>query len=625
MRRILLIGQPNTGKSTLLSALTSAFTWTSNYPGTTVEIARARALIESEVYEFIDTPGIYNLYPSSLEEETTEKIVLEEDYEAAVVLIDANAAERGLALVLSLAELDMPLVIAVNFWEEAEKKGLRIDRGRLERILDIPVVKINPVKGTGIDELKRRIKEARSPKINVEYDDHIEAALANALSCFENLETKLSKRGLAVRLLEGDPLVMKKYGCRSAEEAHKWAIEQGHDPYRNIEETRAGYAARIASSITRFLPAPRTRLSRLDLLMLRSPLIGGLAALSFISVMIVMTAVIGSILVDVLSQLTEPLFNSLNVLLSTKGLPGYLALSIVIALKAQYIAAVPYVFIFYVFLMFLEDSGFLARIMIWLHSLTKRIGIHSKAVIPILLGLGCSVPATKASRIVPGRKQRIIVISALAFIPCSSRAAIIFGVAGRFLGAWAALTIYALGFILAILVSKAFSKLIRAYEETILVEDVPPLRVPQIENALIKSWLRFKYFFLIVTPFIVFGAIIYALLDYYALAPIIVSPFKPLAAFLKIPPALLIPLFYGFLQKDLVISMLAAILGTLDFPSVLTNKQIMIFSMASTYQIPCIIALGAMCREIGAIKAILLWLILYLIGLTVAGLYAALF
>jgi len=122
LRRILLIGQPNTGKSTLLSALTSAFTWTSNYPGTTVEIARARALIESEVYEFIDTPGIYNLYPSSLEEETTEKIVLEEDYEAAVVLIDANAAERGLALILSLAKLDMPLVIAVNFWEEAEKK-----------------------------------------------------------------------------------------------------------------------------------------------------------------------------------------------------------------------------------------------------------------------------------------------------------------------------------------------------------------------------------------------------------------------------------------------------------------------------------------------------------------------
>ena len=123
MRRILLIGQPNTGKGTLLSALTGAFTWVSNYSGTTVEITRARALIEGEVYEFIDTPGIYNLYPSSLEEETTEKIVLEEDCEATVVLIDANAAERGLVLVLSLAELEVPLVIAVNFWEEAEKKA----------------------------------------------------------------------------------------------------------------------------------------------------------------------------------------------------------------------------------------------------------------------------------------------------------------------------------------------------------------------------------------------------------------------------------------------------------------------------------------------------------------------
>ncbi|MET1102208.1 MAG: FeoB small GTPase domain-containing protein [Pyrodictiaceae archaeon] len=160
----MLVGQPNVGKSSLLNALTNANVGVANYPGTTVDIYRARAVIGGEEYEFIDTPGIYNLYPSSLEE-ITERILLEEDYDFAVVLVDAIALERGILLAISLIELGVPLVVAINFWEEAKRRGIRIDYVGLERELGVPVVRINPVKRGGLEEFIRRIRErGRGPR-----------------------------------------------------------------------------------------------------------------------------------------------------------------------------------------------------------------------------------------------------------------------------------------------------------------------------------------------------------------------------------------------------------------------------------------------------------------------------
>ena len=262
--------------------------------------------------------------------------------------------------------------------------------------------------------------------------------------------------------------------------------------------------------------------------------------------------------------------------------------------------------------------------MIWLHAFTKKIGLHSKGVIPVLLGLGCSVPATIGTRVLPGRKQKIVAISMLAFIPCSSRASIVFGVAGRVLGPQYSLAIYLLGFTLAILVGYAISKALRAGEEAILIEDIPPMRAPKAKTVLSKTWLRLKAFIIVVTPLVIVGALIYAAAVYAHLDTAIITSLAPIASVLKLPPGTLIPLAYGFLQKDLVISMLATVLGTVNFGSALTPHQIMTFTIASTYQVPCIIALGAMIRELGFKKAIPLWVLLDLVGLTVAVTYAQL-
>ena len=622
MKKVLLLGQPNVGKSSLIKALTGANVQISNYPGTTVEITIAKRVIDDVEYVFIDTPGIYNLYPSSLEERVTEKAVLDEDYDFAIVVVDATAIERGLAFLLSVIELGVPVIVAVNFWEEAERKGILLDLEGLSKELGVPFVKINPIKKGGVRDLVRLLGSARRGKFLIRYDDHIEEAIAEAEKCLESYHGMLSKRGLAVRLVQGDPLVTEMYGCEYSEKARKNLVEKGHNPYNDVEVTKAGYALYLSRKYVRLMGRAERVLNRLDELLLKNTLLGAIAGALTLAGIVFITVILGNRIVDLLDSFIGDEVESLASMLESRGLYGLALAKSLQALYAQYAAALPYVFVFYFILMVFEDTGFLVRLMLWLYSLTKKIGIHPKGVIPALLGLGCSVPATTATRILPSTRQRIAVISMLAFIPCSSRATIVFGIAGRIAGAPAALGIYALGFLLAALIAKIIAKTLRAEEDAVLVEDIPPLRKPNSSIVLRKAWQRLKEFIVIVTPLIVGGAVAYSILTYYHVDEIVLKAFSPFMEILHLPPQLSIPLVYGFLQKDLVISMTAAVLGTPNIASILSVKQALIFTMASTYQVPCIIALGTMIKEIGLRKTILLWILLDLIGYLTTALIA---
>lgn len=622
VRRVLLLGQPNVGKSSLLRAITGAHVQVSNYPGTTVEVSMARTIINGNEYEFIDTPGIYNLYPSSIEEIVTERTVLKEDYDFAVVVVDATAIERGLVFLLSLVELGVPIIIALNFWEEAERKGVIIDTNGLSRELGVPIIKINPVRKGGVVDLVRRIGSASRSTYIITYDDHIEKAILASSKCLENYSGRLSRRGLAVRLVEKDPLVTSRFECQYSRKARETLIREGHDPYNDVEATRAGHALHLARKYVRLTAARVKGLNRVDEALLRNSLLGASAGIALLAFMILLTVILGDWIVSLLDSLLGGYVGSLVSSLEQRGVYALAAAKSIQALYAQYAAALPYVFIFYFILVILEDTGFLVRLMLWLYAFTKKMGIHPKGVIPALLGLGCSVPATTATRILPSTRQRLAVISMLAFIPCSSRATIVFGIAGRVAGALAALGIYALGFLLASIVAKTMSRALRAEQDAILIEDIPPLRRPNGSIVVQKAWQRLEDFILIVTPLIIAGAVAYAFLTYYNVDRIVVGLFAPFMRILHLPLKLSIPLVYGFLQKDLVISMTAAVLGTSNFHAVLSARQAIIFTMASTYQVPCIIALGMMIRELGIRKAAALWLILDIVGFTAAALFA---
>ncbi len=268
---MLLVGQPNVGKSTILNALTGAKVMISNYPGTTIDISSGNAKIGGKSYTFIDTPGVYSLTPSSEEEKVTDRMILEGDYDFIIQIIDATSLGKNLILIYQLAELGKPFTLVLSFFEEAEKKGMRVDVAFLERIVGVPSVRVNPVKRK-MEELLDRMDDARPSHLKILYDDHIEEAASGIEEVLK--VSGLSKRGIAIKLLENDPVTMEMYG----NERIFRIIEDYRRFHPNIEQdimvTRAGHAVVLGEKVMEVSSVGRNRLAWLDRFIINKP-IGG--------------------------------------------------------------------------------------------------------------------------------------------------------------------------------------------------------------------------------------------------------------------------------------------------------------------------------------------------------------
>jgi ferrous iron transport protein B len=253
--KILLVGQPNVGKSSLLNALVGPKVIVSNYPGTTVEITKAGKVIAGERIEFVDTPGIYSISDRSEEEKVTEKALFEETIDGAIIVADSSSLERSLYLAFQVLEAGLPVVLALNFIESAQKKGITINHQKLTRLLGVPVVDINPLTGYQIEKLINatlKIKESTPKPFSIKYDDHIEKAIENISS--QILKDSLPKRFIALRILEGDTDFYKYLKDKEIIKETKQGLQQHPKVSQDIAITRFGTAAFIAEEVTRLVP-----------------------------------------------------------------------------------------------------------------------------------------------------------------------------------------------------------------------------------------------------------------------------------------------------------------------------------------------------------------------------------
>lgn len=614
--KILLVGQPNVGKSSLLNALVGQKVTVSNYPGTTVEITKAKKKINNTEIEFIDTPGIYSISDRSEEEKVTEKALFNEELDGAIVLADATSLERSFYILLQILESQIPVVLVLNFIEDAEKKGIKIDREKLEKYFNVPVVPINPLTKRGINQLVDVIvKVKRVPKqsCKIEYDDHIEKAI-NKLS--NHIEGRLPKRFIALRILEEDKHFYKYLGKKRILEDVKKILKAHPKVSEDIAITRFGTASFTARKVTLICPLKNEKRMHegLDDVFLHKTF-GPLATGLFFIVIFGILLYLGKSIQTIFMGITESLLSSFG--MTEHSIVTLILMSGLTGLAAGISIALPYVFLFYLLLGLLEDVGLLSRFIINTERFLKKIRLPGKSFIPLLLGLGCTAPATRATRILSSKKEQFYTTSLLAFVPCSSRIALIMGIVGFYGSTIMAFSVFATLFVAGLIWAFGLARITHLEREPLLLE-LPPYRKPLVKNILAKSWIRMKDFVYIVVPLLALGGIAYGILEVVGITGVIVKPLSPITSWLGLPAETIIPLVFGFLQKDLIGAMLITVLGS-DISTVLSPLQIYTFGTASAIGIPCIISLGILIREFGLKKALLLTAASIIYGILFTG------
>ena len=613
--KVLIIGQPNSGKSSLLNALIGSKVIISNYPGTTVEVTKGIKKTGRHEIEFSDTPGIYSISDRSEEEKVTEKVLFEEKADGSVVLCDATSLERSLYMVLQLLEAEIPTIVVVNFVEEAESKGIEIDFKKLADILGVPVIPVNPLSKRGIGDLLEEVGKIKKMNISgfkIEYDDHIEEALEKVSSQIEDG----NKRFISTRILEDDEDFFRY--LKDPEQLTKISadLKDHADISKDISVTRFGTASFIAESVTEIKSLKKEKrfkevIDKIFLHKIWGPIISFILFIGIFGILLFLGNLLQGYLMDATKNLISYFGNdsqSVLFVILGQGITG-LALGISVAL--------PYIFLFYIIFGFIEDTGLLARFIINAERLTSKIGLPGKAFIPLALCLGCTAPATTATRILSSKKEQFHTASFFAFAPCSSRIAIIMGIVGFYGGIWLAILVFMTLILAGIIFAFVVKKIMSSDIEPLLLE-LPSYRKPMIKNVLTKSWIRMKDFVYVVIPLLIAGGIIYGILNITGFTDLVVRPFSFITDWLGLPSETIIPLAFGFLQKDLTGAMLISVIGS-DISMILTPLQIYTFGVAATIGIPCVIALGMLVREFGLKRALLLTASLNIYGILIAG------
>jgi len=567
---IALVGNPNVGKSALINRLTGVGAVVSNYPGTTVEILEGMCDSCGKKFRVADLPGIYSLHGKSEDEKAALHYLKSNKIRAIINVIDATKLERNLFLTLQLLNTGIPVVVALNMHEEAKNKGRKVDAGKLSRLLRTPVVEINALRGTGN-----------------------EALIKNS---FKAMAGKKSKG------------IFSKSGSEAQLHAR---------------------AASIASKATRMsegsAPSHGEWLDRLT----TSPVSGIIIMFAVLGALLASLFIVGGGLANIIGSLfgtyaAPPLLSTIS-LVPNAVVQEMLRFMFVDGINAGLQIVIPYVLVFYFVISLLEDSGYLPRMAFLLDKVMQRLGLHGKAVIPMMLGFGCSVPAILSTRVLPSSRDRLLTTTLIMLIPCSARTAIILGAVGVFVGWQYAVLIYALILALIFITALVLGKMLPG-ERMGFIMEIPPYRIPDAKNVLAKTWLRVSDFVYVAFPFVFVGSGLLGGLKALGLLPLILQPTEPLiVGWLMLPAAAGITLVFGVLRKELALEMLIVLGGSANLLSFMTPLQIFVFALVAAIYVPCIATIGVLKREFGWKKCISISLSTIVIAVLLGGIVARLF
>lgn len=629
-RRLVLVGNPNVGKSVIFGVLTGRYATVSNYPGTTVEVSRGRMLGAPDI-DVIDSPGVNSLVPMSEDERVTRDILLNEDIGSVIQALDAKNLRRSLLITVQLIEMGLPITLALNMYDEAGERGIAISLDKLSAMLGLSVVPTIATQRWNIDKLKDCFSRHKKPLPLVHYAQAIEEGIADIAAVLP--EARLSARSLAIMLLSGDATLQDWVKANlspdkalliaavSSRVQSRFSESVGYIINRarlktvdNIVESVVSVSKPSSHPVTAFIGNysmhPVWGLPILfAVLFLMYEFVGMLGA--GISVDFLQKVVFGQIVNPWAARVVGYVFPSgffFDIIVGQYG---------IVTMAFTYAIAIilPIVTFFFIFFSILEDSGYLPRLAIMVDRLFKFMGLNGKAVLPMILGLGCDTMATMTTRILETRKERIIVTLLLALgVPCSAQLGVILGMLGAvsFVATllWAGVVI-AVMFLVGLLAAR-----ILPGETSDFILEIPPMRLPQFSNIALKTMVRVEWYLKEAVPLFIVGTLaLFALDKSHALTWLEYAASPLIKDMLGLPVEATQSFIIGFLRRDYG----AAGLLAMQKQGMLDPIQVVVSLVTITLFIPCIANFFMIIKELGLRAAILMALFIFPFAVLVGG------
>lgn len=626
-----LAGNPNVGKSTVFNRYTGLGVVTANYPGKTVELNIGTTEFAGKKIGVIDLPGTYALGAISEDQWVARQAVLDGTPDVVVAILDASNLARNLYMTLQFSDLGIPIVIGLNLIDSAESKGIKTDSEKLAEILGIPVVETIATQGKGLDALMESAVNAAEKGCRPEqvfYGADIESKLGELERSIEKAyapeenacggRIPLSPRALSILLLEGDAEYLELAKEIPESElilserkrlAARLEAEHGEPASVRIARERYGLAGEIASRVQSSTSMKETFAERLWRYS-TAPWSGLAILAAVLAVIFGFLFFIGERLAGLVgwawSLTASPLIKS--VIGMTLG-HGILAKSLTwgfdAGLEASLTIGLPYVLTFYFLIAFLEDTGYLNSVAFLSDRLMHRLGLHGRAVIPLVAAAGCNVPAIIGTRVLSTQRERVIASTLIVLVPCSARTAVIMGTVAFFVGWQAAAAIFLITSAI-ILISGLLLNRMMPGKPTGLVMEMFPFRAPSLIGLTKKTWRSFKDFIFVAVPIVLTGSFFLGLLYESGWIWWLAKPLSPVVeGWLDLPAIAGLTLIFAVLRKELALQLLVALAaikyggGAHDLLKFMSAKQIFTYALVNTLYIPCAGTIAVLWKELG--------------------------